>query len=190
MKRATLITLLLALTIIMIASQIPAILGINLDETMLITNTTNTSINITYPWVVQEINIRDDSIQFRFLTESHPDSCWNQNITDTTFEPDMRYAGTDWYDNCTYLELNQEDEAGNNMFALVGAGLLMFFTAFVNKRRIWRMVGSIGLILVAMGTVLVADNIIMYILFAVMLMFGGIKLFQEVTDITSTRESQ
>lgn len=72
----------------------------------------------------------------------------------------------------------------DEFLAIVVSVGIMYLFLYNHKTRWVRMLGSFGIIIVALGAGVVADEIEMYIFFLVNLMVGGYRFVMEVASLT------
>lgn len=75
----------------------------------------------------------------------------------------------------------------NELVAIVIATALIYYYLYNHPTRWVRMTGCVGIMLVPLTLVAVQDSVIMYVLWLVNLMIGGIKFTTEVAEIIPTR---
>lgn len=65
------------------------------------------------------------------------------------------------------------------MLAQIG----MYFVMYKNKIRLWRMVGSCGMILIGISAVAIEDTIPAMVFMGASLIIGGVELFKDVASL-------
>lgn len=69
------------------------------------------------------------------------------------------------------------------MLGLTLAVVLLYITMYNHKKRVWRMVGCVAIIVVTGALGAVEDSLVMYSVFLVNLMVCGLRLINDVSMI-------